>query len=100
MRADLANRQDLAQHFRAGMAGDAVMASCAVTARKFLTFLDLAESLRFSPDEERTLLDVTARDLVRLRDDPTVASSLGAKLVRRLDYALPVLRRMLASAAN
>ena len=68
---------------------------------KLDVFLDLAAGLALDFAEQRTMLDVTMRDLHRLRHDTSLATSVGGpKLQRRLDYAIPVLRRMLASAAS
>ncbi len=67
--------------------------------RQIETFLELSSALGLSQAEERTLLDLTAPELAALRlslAPPDGADT--AKLQRRVEYAIPILRRMLAAS--
>ncbi len=101
MRAALADRNKLSHDFRDSVSGVGAMTPEDQLAVKLDVFLDLAAGLKLDLAEERTMLDVSMRDLHRLRHNTSLAiSDGGTKLQRRLDYAIPVLRRMLASAAS
>ena len=101
MRAALLDRDEQSQAFRGNVVGVAPVALQDQLAAKLNVFLDLAASLELDHGEECAMLDLTMRDLLRLRSDTSQATGIGgAKLQRRLDYAIPVLRRMLASAAS
>ena len=64
-------------------------------------FLVLSRALSLDGAEEQALLDLPAHTLAQLRASPSNAFQLGgAKLERRLDYAVPILKRMLASMAS
>ena len=64
-------------------------------------FLELSHALSLDAAEERALLDLPSSTLAQLRAAPSSAFQLGGpKLERRLDYAVPILKRMLASIAS
>ena len=68
--------------------------------RDVRVFLQISAALEFSLEEERTLLDLTARELAQLRLAPANAFQLGGvKLERRVTYAIPILKRMVAAIA-
>ena len=61
--------------------------------------MELSQALGLSQSEERTLLDVTPQELVLLHQSPDLCGQMDmAKLQRRADYAIPILRRMLAAS--
>ncbi len=61
------------------------------------TFLSLCRSLSMSQSEERALLSMSPKDWLRLRAAPDTAFEFDTvRLARRLDYAIPLLRRMLS----
>ncbi len=67
-------------------------------ASKVEIFLDLSSALSLNAAEERAMLDMTAHAWFQLRLAPETAFAAGGpKLERRLDYAIPILRRMIAS---
>ena len=101
MRAALANRNDWLDDFHESVIGVDVIPHQDQLAVKLNVFLALAAGLALDVAEQRTMLDISTRDLQRLCQDISAATSIGAaKLRRRLDYAIPVLSRMLASAAS
>lgn len=58
-------------------------------------FFDLSAAIGLTADEECALLDVTRPELAQLRYDPDTAFERGgAKLQRRLAYAMTLLIRM------
>ena len=64
-------------------------------------FFELSDALSLSAAETQALLDVSAEIVTRLRAGPPDALQLDrAKLKRRLDYAIPILERMIASLAS
>lgn len=64
-------------------------------------FFELAEALSLDQWERQALLDLPGRDLDRLFNAPGLARQIGgAKLQRRVDYALPILRRMLVASRS
>ena len=64
-----------------------------------MVFLALSQALGLSQSEERTLLDVTPQELLQLHESTELCGQMDmAKLQRRADYAIPILRRMLASS--
>ena len=70
-------------------------------ADKIRLFVDLSETLALTPGEERTLLDIDPPMWLRLRADPAHADKIGgAKLSRRVNYAVFLLQRMIAAAAS
>ena len=70
-------------------------------ADKIRLFMDLSENLALTPGEERTLLDIDPSIWLRLRADPAHADKIGgAKLSRRVNYAVFLLQRMIAAAAS
>jgi hypothetical protein len=70
------------------------------TASKLKTFFQLAAAVPLTIAEQHTLLDVTGADLTALRNEMAPAQRFhGPKLVRRLDYAIGLLHRMLACPA-
>ena len=69
-----------------------------VLADKTARFFDLSRRLDLTREEERTLLDLGVDAIDRLRDTPVPWTADRAKLLRRLDYALPLLLRMLATS--
>lgn len=67
---------------------------------KLRYFIALSSGLGLSPSEERTLLDISLGELLRLRATPALVADLNDdKLVRRLNYAIPLLERMRSAAA-
>ena len=61
-------------------------------------FFELSQTLALAANEQQALLSISGYDLDQLRADPDVALELDEpKLVRRLSYAIPILRRMVAS---
>ena len=65
------------------------------------TFLELSAALELSPHEERAMLNLTPREMAMLRLSPSNALQLGGgKLERRVDYAIPILQRMIASMSS
>ena len=83
MRAVIMDCTDSAKRFRMGAMGDgSTLPSTRVTSKLEL-FLDLGTSLQLSQDEERTLLDITIGDMIRLRVDNSLAAGFGSKLERR-----------------
>ena len=65
------------------------------------TFFALSDALALDQEEERAMLGLRPQDLQRLHTSPAEAMQWGGpKLVRRLDYAIPLLKRMLASIAS
>lgn len=62
------------------------------------TFFNLSTALSLSCPEERALLDVPAAEVVTLREGLPPATGLDVvKLERRLNYAIPILQRMMAA---
>jgi hypothetical protein len=64
-------------------------------------FFQLSSALALSEAEERALLDVSLTEVRQMRNGgPHVIRTGGdAKLERRVNYAIPILRRMLAAAS-
>lgn len=63
-------------------------------------FFSIANTLALSATEERILLDLTRSETSQLRMAPAKAFQLGgSKLERRVNYAIPIMRRMLAAIA-
>ena len=61
-------------------------------------FFDLSRSVSLSAAEEAALLDLPAEMVARLNAAPAEGLPFDrVKLLRRLDYAIPILRRMLAA---
>ena len=64
-------------------------------------FFQLSSALVLSEAENRALLDLPADAIVALRGGAAhLAPGDQSKLQRRLDYAIPILQRMLASLAS
>ena len=73
----------------------------ATQACKIATFFQLTGALSLDWAEEQALLDLSEDDLAQLRQSPADALQLGdPKLDRRLNYAIPILRRMLAAISS
>jgi hypothetical protein len=65
------------------------------------TFLELSSALTLTEPEQRALLDLTAAELDSLRLFLAPAEGMdAAKLQRRIDYAVPLLRRMLVASLS
>ena len=65
------------------------------------TFFALSDALSLDQAEEQAMLDLPAADMQRLLTAPAEALRRGGpKLQRRLDYAIPLLTRMLASISS
>ena len=89
-RVQSAMAQDTTMHHNA-----TINASINALAVKLETFLELSRVLVLSADEEAAMLDVSADVLLRLRNTPAALTQLGdAKLHRRVDYAIRILRQM------
>ncbi len=64
-------------------------------------FFDLSRALSLSAAEEEALLDMPSPTVAHLRAETLPALPLDqVKLKRRLDYAIPIMHRMLASLAS
>ena len=82
--------QDPAAHHNA-----TIDASINALAVKVKTFLELSRLLFLSVAEEAAMLDVSASELLRLRNTPAALPQLAdAKLHRRVDYAISILCQM------
>lgn len=69
--------------------------------RRMRTFFEIGAAIELTTVEQRILLDVTARELGLLRIAPANALTLGgAKLERRVNYAIPILQRMINAMAS
>ena len=69
--------------------------------RRTRVFFEIAAAIDLTPDEQRILLDVTSRELALLRLAVANAFSIGgAKLERRVNYAIPILQRMITAMAS
>ena len=69
-----------------------------VLGRRVRAFFDIAAVIELTTVEQRILLDITARELAQVRLAPANALALcGAKLERRVNYAIPILHRMATS---
>ena len=69
--------------------------------RRVRTFFEIAAAMELTPVEQRIMLDVTSREIALLRVAPGNAFSLGgAKLERRVNYAVPILQRMVLAMAS
>ena len=74
--------------------------ACALE-RRLRTFFEITAAIEITAIEQRILLDVTARELALFRVAPAKALSLGgAKLERRVNYAIPILQRMITAMAS
>ena len=79
---------------------DQAVRACALE-RRTRTFFEIAAAIELTAVEQRILLDVTARELALLRVAPARAMALGGiKLERRVNYAIPILQRMIAAMAS
>ena len=64
-------------------------------------FFETASAIELSLHEERALLDLSQREMALLRMAPANAFKLGGnKLERRVAYAIPILRRMIAAMSS
>ena len=65
------------------------------------TFFEIGAAIELTAVEQRILLDVTADEMALLRVAPANALTLGGtKLERRVNYAIPILQRMIAAMAS
>ena len=68
-------------------------------ARSTAAFFKLSAALALSEAENRALLDLPAEVVATLRSGTAQLSNVDqTKLQRRLNYAIPILQRMLASS--
>ena len=77
------------------------MTTAADLSGKIEEFLQLARTLNLTLPEEQTLVSLEADDWLHWRQGRVEPSTVAPPLlIRRLDYALALMRRMVASAAS
>ena len=73
----------------------------ATHADKIANFFQLSGALSLDQAEEQALLDLSEEDMASLRLSAADKLQLGdPKLERRLNYAIPILQRMLAAVSS
>ncbi len=73
----------------------------ATQADKIADFFQLSGELSLDQAEERALLDLSESGMAQLRQSAAHMLQLGdPKLDRRLNYAIPIMRRMLAAVSS